>query len=163
MRWTIPTLMQRLVNQGVPLIKACMIVDRSYPQTRGDTDYRWAPDDHPEAPALGVYAIWGELRDSRNPLSGTPVDDDARRLAQFGPLCGWDYDKLIYWDGYYDEAVTTVVQKTEQAMRAGDYFEPQAIENDNLMPDRLAELRRSIVQLDGAADYITSIPKPYFG
>lgn len=163
MRWTIPTLMQQLVDQGVSIKNAEDIVRVTYPATHGDTFHSQRDDEHPEHGSVGVYNIWNPLRGDQSPLGGTKVSDDARTIAQFGRLNGWRLLDIVRFSGVEDYAINRVASATAAAMRAGDYFEPVRIEEENLMPERLRDMRRTVAQMDGAADYITSIPLPHFG
>jgi hypothetical protein len=163
MRWTIPTLMQQLVDQGVSIDQAMSVVADTYPTTRGDTFYRGPVTDSPLSPAVGVYGLWNGLRGDQSPLGGTKVSDDARTIAQFLRLDNRDLGKIVYLTPQPDKAVDLVALKTAAAMRAGDYFAPVQVDDDDPTPHLLDDLHRAVARSDGAADYITSIPLPHFG
>lgn len=138
MRWTIPTLIQQLVDQGIRPRTAGRIVAQTYPETRGDTFYRWAdPDDH-EAIAVGVYGLWNRLRGDQMPLGGTLVSDDARTIAQFLRLNPRGPDEIVRLTKLPDIVIERIANRTVEVIEDGGYFTPVPVEEEP-MRDRAAQ------------------------
>jgi len=163
MRWTIPTLLQQLVDQGVRPGRAADIVTVSYPDTRGDTFYRWQDPTDPTRVAVGVYALWNSLRGDQSPLSGTKVSDDARTIGQFGRLNGWKLEEIVKFSTKPDYVISQIAQQAASMIANGDYFQPREVEPDDPLESLPAQLARGIAVADGAWDYVRTIPKPHFG
>lgn len=162
MRWTIPTLMQQLADAGLPNHVAADIVVATYPETHGDTFYRWADTAAPEKIAVGVYAIWNSLRGDQSPLGGTKVSDDARTIAQFWRLNRRDQFASVRVTDKPDYVIRRIADGVMSAWGEGDYFHPREVEPDRDPAGRIAEIQSSLRRLDGSADYIASIPPPRF-
>lgn len=163
MRWTIPTLIQQLVDQGVPITTAADIVTLSYPDTHGETTYRWRESGADGDTAVGAYAIWDKLRGDESPLGGTKVSDDARSLNQFGRLNRWRLADLVKITDMPDYVTRHIADEAASMIRAGSYFEPRQVEEPSPIPGMTDELAASIIRADAAWDYVRSIDLPHFG
>lgn len=163
MRWSIPTLIQRLVDAGFDPGKAGQIVSMTYPETRGDTFYRWVDPGDPDEIAVGVYGLWNRLRGDRIDIGGTGVDDDARTIRQFYRLNPDALHEIVNLSVTTDPAVNTVVRETVAMIRQGHRFEPREVmahDPKETLPQRLASI---VAANDGAADYLRSLTPPAFG
>lgn len=163
MQWTIPTLVQVLVDQGITPARAGAIVAATYPTTRGDTFYRKQIGPRPETSAVGVYAIHNDLRANQAPLEGVKASDDARTIAQFGRLNGWKLEELVDMSGPTDAAIQTVVDRTVSAILQGDTFEPALVEPNNPLEDIPGSVARLIAKSDGMWDSLSSKQIPRLG
>lgn len=161
MRWTIPTLVQVLVDAGVDPQRAGTIVSVTYPTTRGDTFYRSDGELPKLGRALGPYALWNANRGDRVDTGGTRPSDDARTIAQLLRLNPQGYDSIVDMFGTRDAVVDSVVAKTVAAIRAGDHFEPMEVPVDR-DPGLAQQIQSSIRNADGAWDSLASIPRPNF-
>lgn len=159
MRWTIPTLVQVLVDAGVRPDTAGAIVAETYPTTRGDTFYRSKFADPDLGPAVGVYALWNANRADRVDLTGTKPSDDARTIAQLMRLDPRRPDGIFYNRGSSDAVINSVVSKTVTAIQQGAHFEPAEIPIDR-DPGWGQQIAQSIRNADGAWDSLASIPFP---
>lgn len=163
MRWTIPTLIQQLVDQGIPIPRAVEIVAATYPETRGDTFYRWVDPTDPERIAVGVYGLWNDLRGDQSPLTGAKVSDDARTIAQFYRLNRRMPLSSVRASATPDYVIRRIADQTGTAMLAGDRFEPTEVEEEDQLPGFTADMVRTVTKLDGIGDYIRALPRPWFG
>lgn len=163
MRWSIPTLIQQLVDQGVTPARAGAIVAATYPSTEGDTFFSKQFNDVPYDNVVGVYAILNHLRANQAPLGGVKASDDARTIAQFGRLNGWKLEELVWMGGPRDNAIQTVVDRTVIAIRQGDYFEPRTVDGPDSWDSLISEIKSHGMASDSIGDYIRSIPLPHFG
>lgn len=162
MRWNIPTLIQQLVDQGVPPAKAGEVVAYTYPLTRGDTFYRSSRADERLGHSVGVYGLWNALRGDQSPLDGVKVSDDARTIAQFLRLHPKTLDDIVDTSAPPDTPVWKVAQETVRIIQDGGYFQPTAVPEADATDTFAAELADALRPMEGAADYIRSIPLPTF-
>lgn len=159
MRWTIPTLVQVLVDAGIRPGTAGAIVAETYPTTRGDTFYQSDFVDPKLGRALGVYALWNVNRADRVDITGTKPSDDARTIAQLMRLDPRQGGLIWYPRGSSDAVVESVVMKTVDAIRNGGHFEPATVPVDN-DPGWAQQINAAIRNADGAWDSLASIPRP---
>lgn len=163
MRWTIPTLIQQLIDQGMPVKDATAVVIATYPDTRGDTFYRWTDPTDAGRVAVGVYGLWNDLRGDQPLLGATPVSGDARTITQFYRLNRRDPLKSVKVSDRPDVVIARVAAEAANIIRDGGYFSPTQADEDDPTITFGSELAASIRKVQGAADYIRSIDFPSRG
>lgn len=81
MRWTIPTLVDTLHRNGLPLDKAGDIVAATYGLTGGDEDFDLRCTHFPAVRSEGPYAIWSTVRGDHPSDAPTHAGADARSIV----------------------------------------------------------------------------------
>lgn len=161
MRWTIPTLIQQLVDAGIRPKTAGQIVALTYPETRGDTFYRWQDPSDREQVSVGVYGLWNRLRGDQMPIGGTLVSDDARTIAQFLRLNPRGLDEIVKLTDRPDAAIQRVAGETVTVIEDGGYFTPEKVEDDPGRERAAAQLTEQVANTsDAVRAALQSIANP---
>ena len=155
-RWTIPTLIQALVDQGTEVELAAMIVQDTWPRTGGDDAYvSPAPvigDEH----SYGAYAaiMWPEVW--RGMGATHSLATQAVYAANIIRARPERLSEHFDFAGQTDLVATAAAQRTVSAIRSGLTIEPEQMTDRDGLGELSDQVRqdaaRAAVMVDGIVD-----------
>lgn len=163
MRWTIPTLVQALVDAGVSPSIAAVIVGKTYDRTQGDDDYCSRVDGADSESSWGPYAIRNQFAPSRIGRSEPTYELDATVIASQLAGSGEHVTDVVDLAGSPTAETARIAVRAASLISGNSRFVPTQVPVEQEHVDIDAITRTAPDRLAGAVDAIRSVSLPYFG